>query len=63
MNRLRDLIGDFASEEAGAQVIEYALIVAVVALTLLLALKGVLGTDFTGFIARVNSCLSTATCN
>ena len=63
MNRLKEFIGVFAVEEDGAQVIEYALIVAVVALTLLLALRNILGTDITGFLARLNSCLTSSTCN
>ncbi|MFL6706697.1 MAG: Flp family type IVb pilin [Massilia sp.] len=53
----------FAREEDGAQVVEYALIIAVVSIALVLALKGLTtGTTFSGFITRVSNCLSSATC-
>ncbi|MDP3618942.1 MAG: Flp family type IVb pilin [Ramlibacter sp.] len=62
MKKIKAFIGALAEEDDGAQVIEYALIVAVVALTLLIALKGILGNDVTGFVARVTACLSNAAC-
>lgn len=56
-------IGNFSREEDGAQVVEYALIIAVVSIALVIALKALTtGTSFSGFIARVNACLTTATC-
>jgi len=50
-------------EEEGAQVIEYALIIAVVSIALVVALKVLTtGGSFTSFIDRVNKCLTTTTC-
>jgi len=53
--------GRLTKEEDGAQIIEYALIIAVVSLVLILALKVLGGTDFATWITRVGTCL-TATC-
>jgi pilus assembly protein Flp/PilA len=47
----------FAKEEEGAQVIEYALIIAVVSIALVVALQGLTTGDFATFIAKVGSCL------
>lgn len=47
----------FAREEDGAQVVEYALIIAVVSIALVLAIKGLSGGSFTDFITRVSDCL------
>lgn len=55
-------IRSFAKEEEGAQVVEYALIIAVVSIALVLALQALGGGSFTTFIARVNTCLTTANC-
>ena len=55
--RLRGL----AIEEDGAQIIEYALIVAVVSLGLILLMNtNLLGTSFTAWLTRVQNCLATA---
>ena len=51
-----------AREEEGAQVVEYALIIAVVSIALVIVLRGLNGSTFADFIARVDSCLSTAVC-
>lgn len=53
-----------AKEEEGAQVVEYALIIAVVSIALVVALKALTdnGGSFSTFIARVQNCLTTATC-
>ena len=60
---VNDAVRSFAKDEEGAQVIEYALIIAVVSIILVIALGGLTtGTTFSGFIARVNTCLTTATC-
>ena len=49
----------FAKEEDGAQVIAYALIVAVVSIALVIALQGLTeGGYFTTFIERVGDCLT-----
>jgi pilus assembly protein Flp/PilA len=55
-------IRSFAIEEDGAQIIEYALIIAVVSIALVIALSSITGTNFTGFITRVGNCLTTSTC-
>jgi pilus assembly protein Flp/PilA len=48
----------FAREEDGSQVIEYALIIAVISIALVVALHGLTGTSFSGFITRVATCLT-----
>ena len=50
----------FAKNDDGSQVIEYALIIAVVSITLIVALRDITGTSFAGFIGRVATCLTTA---
>jgi pilus assembly protein Flp/PilA len=62
MTKLNQLATSFAREEDGAQVVEYALIIAVVSIALVVALKALTGTSFTSFIGRVGSCLTTSTC-
>lgn len=54
----------FLRDEAGAQVVEYALIIAVVSIALVIALQALTtaGGGFAVFIARVTTCLTTATC-
>jgi pilus assembly protein Flp/PilA len=55
-----DSIRSFAKDEDGAQVIEYALIIAVVSIALILLLKGLTDTGggFTSFITKVTNCLT-----
>ncbi len=55
-------VRSFVSDEQGAQVVEYALIIAVVSIILVVALRGLTSGNFTDFIARVNTCLTTANC-
>ena len=62
MNQLFNSIRSFAIEDDGAQVVEYALIIAVVSIALVIALRGITNGNFATFIARVNTCLTTATC-
>jgi pilus assembly protein Flp/PilA len=62
MNKLTQFARALATEDEGAQVVEYALIIAVVSITLVIALRGLNGTMFTTFIARVTNCLTTSTC-
>ncbi|MBC7454134.1 MAG: Flp family type IVb pilin [Massilia sp.] len=50
----------FIRDEQGAQVVEYALIIAVVSIILVVALRNLTGTSFDGFIARVATCLTTS---
>ncbi|MET3177396.1 Flp family type IVb pilin [Variovorax sp. NFACC27] len=54
----------FLREEEGAQVVEYALIIAVVSIALVVALKALTnnGGGFSSFITRVTNCLTTTTC-
>ncbi|MCT9812080.1 Flp family type IVb pilin [Acidovorax sp. Be4] len=51
----------FFEDEEGAQIIEYALIIAVVSLALIVALKALTasGGGFSTFITKVTTCLST----
>jgi len=58
----RGLVG-FVRNETGAQVVEYALIIAVVSIAIVTALRGVVtDTSFSGFIAQIKSCLVGTTC-
>ena len=52
-----------ARDEEGAQVVEYALIIAVVSIALVIALRALGGTTspFIDFIARVTTCLTSST--
>jgi pilus assembly protein Flp/PilA len=54
----------FFREEDGAQVVEYALIIAVVSIGLVILLSGLLGSGnaFGTFVNRVKACLGTNTC-
>ena len=54
----------FVRDEEGAQVVEYALIIAVVSIALVIALQALTKDDggFSGFIDRVSACLTTSTC-
>lgn len=70
MNALFQAIGQsirsFAKEDDGAQVIEYALIIAVVSIALVVALNALTaaGGGFSQFITRVTNCLKTGgTCS
>lgn len=67
LNKINSAIGSFVKEEDGAQVVEYALIIAVVSIGLVLALNsngGGLSAKFATFITRVGNCLAltTGTC-
>ena len=52
----------FARDEEGAQIVEYALIIAVVSIALVIALSAIGGTNMSTFIGRVTTCLTTAVC-
>lgn len=54
---LPDTLKTFVREEDGAQVVEYALIIAVVSIALVLAIKGLSDGSFTDMIDRVSTCL------
>ena len=49
----------FIKNEEGAQVVEYALIIAVISIALVLGLRGLDG-NFATFITRVGNCLTGA---
>ena len=59
---INQYIRTFVKDEEGSQVVEYALIIAVVSIALVTALQALNGDSFTGFIGRVNTCLTTANC-
>ena len=61
MNALMHFARAFATEEDGAQIVEYALIIAVVSVGLILLLMPATGgLNFGAFITRVNNCLTGA---
>lgn len=65
MNDLKQLITRFAQEEEGAQVVEYALIIAVVSIALVIALGNSttgISSKFADFVDRVGTCLTTGVC-
>ena len=53
-------IRSFANDEEGAQVVEYALIIAVVSIALVVALRALTGdgSGFASFISRLAGCLT-----
>ncbi|CAN7316259.1 Flp family type IVb pilin [Variovorax sp. LjRoot130] len=57
-NATRNSIGSFLQDEEGAQIVEYALIIAVVSLVLIVALRDLNGNSFTTFITMVGTCLT-----
>lgn len=59
MNQILNYFRSFAREEEGAQVIEYALIIAVVSIALVLGLSN-LNDNWGDFITRVADCLTQA---
>ncbi|MGZ5182811.1 MAG: Flp family type IVb pilin [Ramlibacter sp.] len=63
MNSFLQTLQRFASDDEGAQVVEYALIIAVVSIILVVALSNLTGTSFSGFISRVAACLTTTSCS
>jgi pilus assembly protein Flp/PilA len=71
MNRFLTAMGNsvrsFAKEEDGAQVVEYALIIAVVSIGLVLALSNTttgIGSSFSTLIGRLTTCFTAgATCS
>ncbi|MEY4883736.1 MAG: hypothetical protein RIS34_1590 [Pseudomonadota bacterium] len=59
---MKSSIASFSRDEEGAQIVEYALIIAVVSIALVIALSAIGGTNMSTFIGRVTTCLTTATC-
>ena len=62
LNTVNRSMRSFAKEEDGAQVVEYALIIAVVSIALVIALRGLDGGAFANFILRVNTFLGVGPC-
>jgi len=69
MNKFFSAVGksarNFAKDEEGAQVVEYALIIAVISIALVIALRTLTtdaGGGFVTFIGRVRTCLTSAVC-
>jgi pilus assembly protein Flp/PilA len=62
MNKFLATIKDFARDEEGAQIVEYALVIAVISVAVLVALKATTGSLFTGWTTRVTNCLTGAAC-
>ena len=62
INAIKNGAVNFSRDEEGAQVVEYALIIAVVSIGLVIALRSLGGGSFANFITRVDLCLSNATC-
>jgi len=61
MDKVIKQFRSFAQDEEGAQVIEYALIIAVISIILVLGLQGLNG-NFSTFINRVANCLTGPAC-
>ena len=65
LTQFKNFMVSFAKDEEGAQVVEYALIIAVISIALVIALRTLTteaGGGFTTFIGRVKTCLTSATC-
>ncbi len=63
---IKNGVVNFSRDEEGAQVVEYALIIAVVSIGLVVALRALGGTatsPFGAFITRVTNCLTLTTCS
>ncbi len=59
---MKNGISNFARDEEGAQIVEYALIIAVVSIVLVVALQALGGVNMTAFITRVTTCLTGGVC-
>ena len=65
MRNIKNVIATFSQEEDGAQVVEYALIIAVVSIALVLALGNSatgISSKFATFVTRIGLCLSSGAC-
>ena len=64
MNAFLKSARNFLADDEGAQIIEYALIIAVVSLALILALQAMTadGGSFSTWIGKLGTCLTTAVC-
>lgn len=65
MNSVRYKLRRLLHEDEGAQVVEYALIIAVVSIALVLALGNAttgIGSQFAAFVTRIGTCITTGSC-
>ena len=62
MEAFMNMVRAFAFDDDGAQIIEYALIIAVVSLGLIVLMMAAGGLNFQGWINRVNTCLTGGVC-
>ncbi len=63
MKKILKAMDAFAAGDDGGAVIEYALIIAVISIALVMALNGMTtGNYFNTFIGRLSSCLNTSGC-
>ena len=60
LSTVSNSIHSFVKDEEGAQVVEYALIIAVASIGLVIALSAIGGVNMTTFITRVTTCLTGA---
>lgn len=58
MSTLHSSLHAFLRNDDGAQVVEYALIIAVVSIALVIALSGLTGLPIGDLITRINNCLA-----
>ena len=61
LTTVNNSISSFAKDEEGAQVVEYALIIATISIALIV-LMAPIKTNFGAWVTRVTNCLTTATC-
>ena len=64
INAIKNGAIGFARDEEGAQIVEYALIIAVVSIALVIALSQIAAGSgpFSNFVARVTTCLTGNAC-
>ncbi len=63
MTKFQSQVASFLRDDEGAQVVEYALIIALASIGLALALKLLIpAVSTSGFIKRVSDCLTGGTC-
>jgi pilus assembly protein Flp/PilA len=65
MRNFINILNKFSHEEDGAQVVEYALIVAIVSIVLVLLLGNSstgITSKFSDFVTRVGTCLTSGAC-
>ena len=58
LNTLKSSAASFAKDEEGAQIVEYALIIATISIALIVSM-GSIRTDFATWVKRVTDCLAT----